>query len=242
MERDSFICDSWVNFEAALKNRISIIIPALNEGEEIVRTLKWLACDRSAGHEVIVVDGGSDDKTALLAVDSADHVVSSERGRARQMNRGAALAAGEILLFLHADTQLPEGGVALIQDAVASGSVWGRFDVRLSGQHPLFRVIEKMMNWRSSLTGIATGDQAIFVRRELFEAVGGFADQPLMEDIELSKQLKKVATPHLIRQAVVTSSRRWEQRGIFTTMLLMWRLRFLYWRGVDAESLAKMYR
>ncbi len=242
MERGSFIYGSWGNFEAALKNRISIIIPALNEGEEIVRTLKRLACDRTAGHEVIVVDGGSDDKTALLAVDHADHVVRSGRGRARQMNRGAALASGEILLFLHADTQLPEGGVALIQDAVAQGSAWGRFDVRLSGQHPMFRIIEKMMNGRSSLTGIATGDQAIFVRRDLFKTVGGFADQPLMEDIELSKQLKKVAAPRLIRQTVMTSSRRWEQYGIFSTILLMWRLRFLYWRGVDAKTLAKMYR
>ncbi len=225
-----------------MKNRISIIIPVLNEGEEIVRTLQRLAHYRSAGHEVIVVDGGSSDKTALLALESADHVVEGDRGRARQMNRGAALASGDILLFLHADTQLPKDGIALIQAAIVNKSVWGRFDVRLSGRHPLFRVIEKMMNWRASLTGIVTGDQTIFVRRELFETVGGFLEQPLMEDIELSKQLKKTAPPYAIRKTVVTSSRRWEQRGIFTTILLMWRLRFLYWWGVDVKRLAKMYQ
>ncbi len=225
-----------------MNRRISIIIPTLNEGGDITPTLERLAPCRADGHEVIVVDGGSCDKTVVLAKPLADQVISSERGRAYQMNRGAAHASGDILLFLHADTQLPENGLVFIQSAISDQQVWGRFDIRLSGQNPLFRVIEKMINWRSSFTGISTGDQAIFVSREQFERIGGFPEQPLMEDIELSKQLKKTAAPYRIRIPLTTSSRRWEQRGIFTTIILMWRLRFLYWLGVDASKLAKMYR
>ena len=189
-----------------------------------------------------MVDGGSCDETMALARPLSDQVISSECGRARQMNRGAALASGDILLFLHADTQLPENGLLLIQSALSAKKTWGRFDVRLSGQHPLFRVIEKMMNWRSSFSGISTGDQAIFVLRDQFERIGGFPEQLLMEDVELSRRLKKIVPPFCIRTPLTTSSRRWEQRGIFTTILLMWRLRFLYWLGVDARKLAKMYR
>lgn len=225
-----------------MSQRISIIIPALNEGDGIVSTLEQLASCRADGHEVIVVDGGSCDETMALARPLSDQVISSEPGRARQMNCGAALASGDILLFLHADTQLPENGLVLIQSALSTKGIWGRFDVRLSGQHPLFRIIEKMMNWRSSFTGISTGDQAIFVLRDQFEHISGFPEQPLMEDIELSRRLKKIAPPFCIRTPLITSSRRWEQRGIFTTVLLMWRLRFLYWLGVDARKLAKMYR
>ena len=225
-----------------MSRRISIIIPALNEGNDITSTLERLAPWRADGHEVIVVDGGSGDETIALARPLSDQVISCEPGRARQMNCGAALAQGDILLFLHADTQLPENGLLLILSALAAGEIWGRFDVRLSGQHPLFRVIEKMINWRSSFSGISTGDQAIFVLREQFEGIGGFPEQPLMEDIELSRRLKKIAPPFCIRTPLTTSSRRWEQRGIFATILLMWRLRFLYWLGVDASKLAKMYR
>ncbi len=225
-----------------MSQRISIIIPALNEGDGITSTLARLTPCRADGHEVIVVDGGSCDETMALARPLSDQVISSECGRARQMNRGAALASGDILLFLHADTQLPENGLLLIQSALSAKKTWGRFDVRLSGQHPLFRVIEKMMNWRSSFSGISTGDQAIFVLRDQFERIGGFPEQLLMEDVELSRRLKKIVPPFCIRTPLTTSSRRWEQRGIFTTILLMWRLRFLYWLGVDARKLAKMYR
>ncbi len=225
-----------------MSRRISIIIPTLNEGSGITSTLEQLAPWRADGHEVIVVDGGSGDETIVLARPLSDQVISSEPGRAHQMNCGAALAQGDIFLFLHADTQLPENGLRLILSALAAGEIWGRFDVRLSGQHPLFRVIEKMINWRSSFSGISTGDQAIFVLREQFESIGGFPEQPLMEDIELSRRLKKIAPPFCIRTPLTTSSRRWEQRGILATILLMWRLRFLYWLGVDASKLAKMYR
>ncbi len=224
-----------------MSQKISIIIPALNEGKEIVQTLNSLAVYRDMGHQIIVVDGGSDDGTAVLAQACADIVIVSTPGRARQMNAGAVQAAGDILLFLHADTHLPEGSMCLIKEAVHR-SRWGRFDVRLSGRHWLLRIVENMMNWRSSLTGIATGDQAIFIQRDLFDEVGGFPEQPLMEDIEISKRLKRYAHPASIDTPLVTSSRRWEKGGVIRTILLMWKLRLLYWLGKDAESLVKMYR
>lgn len=220
---------------------VSIIIPALNEGEGIEATLSSLADYRSQGHQVIVVDGGSSDDTVARATPLADRVVSGDPGRAKQMNAGAGVASGEVLLFLHADTQLPSNALGLIEQAMGNHR-WGRFDVRLSGSHWMFRVIERMMNWRSCCTGIATGDQAIFIQRALFDEIGGFPEQPLMEDIEISKRLKSQHAPACLHTPLTTSSRRWEQRGILRTILLMWRLRWLYWRGVDAERLARMYR
>jgi len=220
----------------------SIVVPTLNEGPGIKQTLTSLASWRRDGHEVIVVDGGSQDETVACATPLVDCVVESERGRARQMNAGAARAKGDVLLFLHADTSLPDEAQTLIVSKISAQRPWGRFDVRLSGSQKMFRVIERLMNWRSCLTGIATGDQGIFVLRSRFEALGGFPDQPLMEDIELSKRLKKQARPICIHIPLITSSRRWEQRGIFTTILLMWRLRLLYWLGVDANKLARLYR
>ncbi|MEO6696754.1 MAG: TIGR04283 family arsenosugar biosynthesis glycosyltransferase, partial [Gammaproteobacteria bacterium] len=165
-----------------------------------------------------------------------------ERGRARQMNLGAATACGEILLFLHADTRLPQNAGAVIHSGLAqTGARWGRFDVRLSGRPPLLRVVEALMNWRSRLTGIATGDQAIFVRRDLFERAGGFPDIPLMEDIALSRILKRFSRPFCVRERVITSSRRWEQHGIVRTIFLMWRLRLAYALGADPEQLVRRY-
>jgi rSAM/selenodomain-associated transferase 2 len=223
--------------------RLSIVVPTLNEAAAIGDTLAALQPLRARGCEVIVADGGSADGTAALARPLADAVVASEAGRARQQNAGAAAASGEILLFLHADTRLPRDAHVLVADGLRqTGRGWGRFDVRLTGRHPALRVIERMMNLRSRLGGIATGDQAIFVRRERFRAVGGFPVIPLMEDVALSKALKRLGAPLCLRQTVTTSSRRWEQHGVYRTMALMWRLRAEYWLGVDPRRLADRYR
>jgi len=205
-------------------------------------TLQALATLRAQGHEVIVVDGGSLDDTARLALSGADHVLHSARGRALQMNTGAATAQGDTLLFLHADTTLPEGAEAAIARALQAGARWGRFDVRISGASRWFPLIASLMNLRSRLTGIATGDQALFVQTTLFRQLGGYAALPLMEDIELSKRLRAISPPACLRQRVQTSGRRWESRGVWRTVWLMWRLRWLYWRGESAESLARAYR
>ncbi len=223
--------------------RISLIVPALNEAAGIRGTLDPLQPLRARGHEVVVVDGGSTDGTPTLARPLADRVIASPRGRARQQNAGAAVAGGGVLLFLHADTRLPEDADALVLDGLrTSGRGWGRFDVRLTGAHPLLRVIERMMGIRSRLTGIATGDQAIFVRRDWFTAAGGFPDIPLMEDVALSRTLRRMGPPLCLRQPAVTSSRRWEQRGVWRTMALMWRLRLEYALGADPARLAERYR
>lgn len=168
--------------------------------------------------------------------------LASARGRAAQMNRGARAARAETLLFLHADTRLPAGGLARVREAIARGRAWGRFDVRLSGEGAAYRVIERLMNWRSALTGIATGDQAIFVRRDVFRMLGGFPAGPLMEDIALSARLKWVERPVRLRERVVTSSRRWERDGVARTVLTMWFLRAAYALGVSPERLAKWYK
>jgi len=220
--------------------RLSIIVPSLNEAAGITATLAGLKALRAAGHEVIVADGGSTDGTPSLAAPLADSVLAAPLGRARQMNAGAAQAQGDVLLFLHADTRLPQGAVGLICDALRQRQ-WGRFDVRIAGQPRVLRLVAALMNLRSRLTGIATGDQALFVRRAAFAAVGGFPDQPLMEDIELSRRLKRLGPPACLSARALTSGRRWEARGPWRTILLMWRLRFDYWRGVPAERLAERY-
>lgn len=221
--------------------KLSIIIPALNEAGTIEQVLMSVrAMDMPA--EVIVVDGGSSDKTQQLAESLADRVIQSARGRARQMNAGAAKAKGEYLLFLHADTRLPPDAWKQLQSAFDQDAHWGRFDVRISGKLAMLKVVARVMNLRSRLTGIATGDQAMFVRRDMFESIGGFPDQPLMEDIELSRRLLRHARPRYLTGPVTTSGRRWEQRGVWTTIGLMWRLRYRYWRGESAEQLAKEYR
>ena len=174
---------------------------------------------------------------------SREQAVLGPRGRARQMNHGAARAKGEVLLFLHADTHLPEGALSPIRNALADGRHdWGRFDVAIEGRSAWFPLIAAMMNRRSRWSGIATGDHALFVRHRLFNDVGGFPDQPLMEDIELSRRLRRCGAPACLRERVVTSGRRWERGGVWRTIVLMWRLRLLYWLGVDAHKLAKAYR
>jgi rSAM/selenodomain-associated transferase 2 len=221
---------------------VSIIIPTLNEAAILQSTLQRLQPWRDAGHEVVLVDGGSVDGSVAIAVPLADRVLRSEAGRARQMNAGAEAARGEVLLFLHADTRLPDSAETMMRQALVARP-WGRFDVTLSGRHWLLRVVERMMNWRSCLSGIATGDQAIFVERDLFEAVGGYPEQPLMEDIALSRRLKRrVGPPACLRPPLITSSRRWEENGILRTIWLMWRLRLAYFLGVSPQRLAQQYR
>jgi rSAM/selenodomain-associated transferase 2 len=223
-------------------SKLSIIIPVLNEGESIAATLDALAGMRTLGTEVIVVDGGSRDATIQRARLRADLVISAPRGRAVQMNAGAAKATGDILLFLHADTQLSRHADHVVLSGLErSGRAWGRFDVKIEGRHPLLLVVGFLMNVRSRLTGIATGDQAIFARRDAFQAAGGFPEIPLMEDIALCKRLKRVSRPLCVSERVITSGRRWEENGVLATMMLMWRLRFAYFFGADPKELARQY-
>ena len=223
--------------------KLSIIVPLLNEAPQLPGQLESLQRMVRDGDEVILADGGSEDDTVAIAEAAGFTVVKAPRGRARQMNAGAALATGQVLLVLHADTRLPNEAHACIERALANGEhVWGRFDVRIAGRAFMLRVIGRLMNLRSRLSGIATGDQAMFVTRACFETLGRFPDQPLMEDIELSKRLRALSRPACIRHRVTTSGRRWETRGVWRTVLLMWRLRWNYWRGVPAQKLADDYR
>ncbi|MCU7920184.1 MAG: TIGR04283 family arsenosugar biosynthesis glycosyltransferase [Candidatus Thiodiazotropha sp. (ex Dulcina madagascariensis)] len=221
--------------------RLSIVIPCLNEGELLEQCLGGLQFFRSQGHELVLVDGGSDASRVSHLPPYVDQFLVTSPGRARQMNLGALKACGDLLWFLHADTLVDRELEGVIAPLSQDGPVWGRFDIRLSGSHRMLRVVERMMNWRSRFSGIATGDQGIFVHRRLFDQVGGFPEQPLMEDIEISRRLKRIALPVCLRQHLVTSSRRWESRGILQTILLMWALRLGYWLGVSPERLAKLY-
>jgi rSAM/selenodomain-associated transferase 2 len=221
---------------------LSIIIPVLNEAANIAAALEALAPLRARGVEVIVIDGGSRDATVALAAPLADHVITSERGRAVQMNAGAAVARGDVLLFLHADTRLPIDAEALIRNGLAqSGRAWGRFDVTVEGRHPMLPVIAAAMNARSRVTGITTGDQAMFVTREAFAAAGGFPPIALMEDIAFARALKRISRPLPLKARVMTSGRRWEARGVVRTIVLMWRLRLAYFLGASPEELARRY-
>ncbi|HYF53226.1 MAG TPA: TIGR04283 family arsenosugar biosynthesis glycosyltransferase [Salinarimonas sp.] len=221
--------------------RLSVVVPVLDEAEGIRDVLARLAPLRARGAEVIVADGGSRDGTPERAAPFADRVIRAPRGRASQMNAGAAAATGDVLLFLHADTVLPPDADRLIRAGLAAGAAWGRFDVAIAGAHRLLPVIAALMNHRSRLSGIATGDQAIFVRADAFEEVGGYPDIPLMEDIALSGALKRAGRPLCLRQRVVTSGRRWERHGVGRTILLMWRLRLSYFLGADPAALARAY-
>ena len=220
---------------------LAIVIPVLDEAPRIGDLLREMQPLRQAGVELVVADGGSRDGTPQIATVFADAVIDAPRGRGPQMNAGARASHSDVLLFLHADTVLPPNALDAVMTAIDAGAHWGRFDVRIDGRHPLLRVVERMMNWRSRLSGIATGDQAIFVRRELFERVGGFPDLPLMEDIRLSALLKRVAAPACLAEKVATSARRWEQHGVLRTILLMWWLRAAFFCGTDPARLARQY-
>lgn len=236
---------------------LSIVIPLLNEADNLPRLMGHLAHLNPAPYQVILVDGGSTDNSVAIAkelieilIDSSTSVISgqvidwqiieSAAGRALQMNAGAELATGDVLLFLHADTQLPNHAIADITSAVRQAA-WGRFDVRLDSSAWMLKVVSQMINWRSRLSGIATGDQAIFIKKPLFEQLGGYPQQPLMEDVELCKRLKAIGKPACLRSKVITSARRWQQYGTWRTIGLMWHLRFDYWRGVSADNIKQRY-
>lgn len=222
--------------------RMSIVMPTLNEAARLRSFLEPLQSMRQLGHEIIVCDGGSDDDTRHIATPLADEVIVERPGRARQMNAGARRATGEAVIFLHADTRPPANFTQMIEAALAGGAHhWGRFDVRLDSDRPLLRLVGWLMNLRSRWTGIATGDQMLFVRRALFDRVGGFPDIALMEDIALSKTLKRYGTPACLRARVTTSARRWEAQGAWRTIFSMWRLRLRYWLGTDPKRLAAIY-
>jgi rSAM/selenodomain-associated transferase 2 len=220
-----------------MSRALSIVVPALNEAAGIERCLRALAPMRARGHEVLVADGGSEDGTARLAAPLADRVISAPRGRALQMNAGAAAASGDAVLFLHADTMLPPGADRAVLGALDSRA-WGRFDVAIDSRDPRLAVVGFFINWRSRLTGIATGDQAIFVRRAAFP---GFPPIALMEDVAFSRAMRRVSPPACLRARVLTSARRWERHGVLRTVLLMWRLRLQYWLGADPDELARRY-
>jgi rSAM/selenodomain-associated transferase 2 len=220
--------------------RLTIVLPVLDEAPIIVGALEALAPFRTRGTEIVVADGGSRDGTLALARPLADHVIAAPHRRGASMNAGAAIGHGDALLFLHADTKLPANAGDLI-DAALSHRAWGRFDVRIAGRHPLLTVVARMINMRSRATGIATGDQAIFMTRDAFAAVGGFPDLPLMEDIAICRRLKHLCRPWCIGTPVVTSGRRWDNNGLFRTILLMWRLRLAYYLGAEPARLARWY-
>lgn len=221
--------------------QFSIIIPTLNEEKSIVFFLKQLQGYRDEA-ELIVVDGGSTDGTVELAGPLVDQLLRSETGRATQMNRGAEVAQGNVLVFLHADSYLPDNALVLINSGFSQAYRWGRFDIRLLGQHKLLPIIALFMNLRSRITAIATGDQSIFVDKDLFNTVGGYPQIELMEDIALSKLLKKTAKPYCIADRVASSARRWLTFGVVKTVLLMWWLRLQYFLGTKPIKLAQLYR
>ena len=221
---------------------LSIIIPTLNEAANIEATLRTLQALRARGAEIIVVDGGSGDGTRELAAPLVDRVMHSAPGRATQMNAGANAASGDTLLFLHADSLLPDRADELIDRALSvPHAQWGHFDVCIAGKHLMFPIIAWFMNQRSRLTGIATGDQGIFIHRAAFARLGGFPEQPLMEDIEFSARMSRVTLPVFISERLTTSGRRWEKHGIWRTIWLMWRLRWQYSRGISAAQIHRAY-
>jgi rSAM/selenodomain-associated transferase 2 len=224
--------------------RLSIVIPVLDEAAIIADALQALAPLRARGAEVIVVDGGSSDGTVALARPLGDRVIAGRRNRGAAMNSGAALGTGDVFIFLHADTTLPDRADQLIAAALSRRTpdqCWGRFDLRIAGRHSMLALVARMINWRSRLTGIATGDQAIFVTRNAFWSVGGFPDLPLMEDIALSRKLKRLCRPICIAAPAVTSGRRWDYHGLWHTVVLMWRLRLAYYLGAAPTRLALAY-
>jgi rSAM/selenodomain-associated transferase 2 len=224
--------------------KIAIVVPVFNEALALPSLMKHLTALKETTNqdfELVFADGGSTDGTVALIAKSGFRVITSPKGRAWQMNAGAAQTTGDVLLFLHADTQLPQNAIKDIASSLRGDICWGRFDVRIAGKPWMLGVVARMMNWRSRLIGIATGDQAMFMTRVAFQAIGGFPQQALMEDIEASRRLRLLSRAACISSLVVTSGRRWETRGVWTTIFLMWRLRWAYWRGQNPKQLAELY-
>lgn len=229
---------------------LSIVLPVLNEARVLPDVLARLQAWRPAGVEVVLADGGSSDGSRTMVDGLYDVWVNAPAGRARQMNAGAAVARGAAFLFLHADTELPLQALpvlhALLGETGEAGEnaavMWGRFDVDIAGDSLLLPVVATLINWRSRLTHVSTGDQALFVTRSAFNHVGGFPDQPLMEDVEICKRLRRIVRPQCLSLRVRTSGRRWDANGAWRTIVLMWRLRWLYFRGADPARLAQIYR
>ncbi len=220
---------------------VSIVVPVYNEAAALPDLLDRVLKLRGPLAEIIVVDGGSTDNTVQLVQAAGLQIITARKGRAWQLNAGAQQAVGDILLFLHADTQLPQNALALVRNSLHGGVCWGRFDVRIAGRPWMLKVVAQMMNWRSRWSGIATGDQAMFMLRSAFETVGGFPEQALMEDIAMSDRLRQLSRPTCLTPHAITSGRRWETRGVWRTIVLMWRLRWAYWRGQHPDQLAKRY-
>jgi rSAM/selenodomain-associated transferase 2 len=224
--------------------QVSIIIPTFNEANSIKKTYESLSqclTDEQLSCNVIVVDGGSIDGTLMQVSGLVDHVVSSERGRAIQMNAGAAAAEGQYLLFLHADTHLPDDFTQCFLEVIASRAQWGFFKVQLDGTHWMFKWISRFINWRSNLTSIGTGDQALFIERNMWIQQQGFAAIDIMEDVEFCKRLRQACRPYVIESRVQTSSRRWQKYGVWKTIFLMWRMRLYYFLGVHPKNLKRLY-
>lgn len=226
--------------------KIAIVVPIFNEAMALPHLLTALSDlleekAAKADLEIIFADGGSNDDTVALIKKAGLRVIAAPKGRAWQMNAGAAQTTGEVLLFLHADTQLPTNALEAITSSLVGKVCWGRFDVRIAGTAWMLPVVARMMNWRSRLSGIATGDQAMFMTRSAFQAIGGFPEQALMEDIEASHRMRQLSPPACISSPVITSGRRWETRGVWSTIFLMWRLRWSYWRGQSPQQLAELY-
>ena len=220
---------------------LTIVIPVLNEARILPARLEALQFVRSRNVELIVVDGGSTDDSLDIARPLCDRTLKAPAGRAKQMNEGARQASSEWLLFLHADTRLEAEAFEALLEALSGDPDWGWFDVRIEGKHPFLTLTAAMMNARAGLTKVATGDQGLFVRKTLFDAVGGFPDMPLMEDVALSKVLRDIAKSTVVRTPLVTDGRRWDQGGWFRTVLRMWGLRFAFWAGVGPDRLANYY-
>jgi rSAM/selenodomain-associated transferase 2 len=221
---------------------ISIVIPVLDDAPALSRLLDDLDAIGAIDAERIVVDGGSADGSYALAQRRADVALRSQRGRARQLIAGITAAQGTWIWMLHADSRVNAAAWRALNDAVAqAGAAWGRFDVHLDDDRPVFRVIERMMNLRSRWSGICTGDQGIFVRRDVLELIDGLPDQPLMEDIELTKRLRRYAKPVCLSVRLRASARRWQQRGVVSTIALMWRLRLQYFFGASPDALERVY-
>lgn len=223
--------------------KIAVIVPVLNEQHAAEALILRLKAVEAAVQELVVVDGGSSDATANILAQAGFRIIHAEAGRGHALNVGAQATMAEILVFLHADTDLPEGWQHSVRQALSDrNAVWGRFDVRISGASLLLPIVASMMNIRSRLTGIATGDQVIFMSREAYELAGGFPEQLLMEDIEMSRRLKKLSWPACLGSKVTTSGRRWDERGPIRTIFLMWSLRFLYWLGLSPERARRLYK